>query len=299
MRKLCIVICLSIVGLAAGRGQQLLVPTIDQLLELKRAGSPAISPDGRFVAYTIRETDWEDDAYETQIWMADAKTGETRQLTRGGKSSSSPAWSRDGRWLAFTSERSGRQQIYRIDPTGGEAEALTSGEEGVAGFAWSPDGASIAFAMIDPKPEALKERDKKYGEFEIVDQDHRMTHLHVVDVATKKTRRLTEGVFTVGQFSWSPDGRSIAFDHRINADPANGGTADISIVTVADGAVRPLVKQDAPDTNPKWSPDGSRVAFETSMADPWYYFTNGYIATIPASGGAIDVLRTSPPPPLS
>lgn len=284
---------------AAPRAQPAKAPTIDQLLELKRAGSPAISPDGRFVAYTIRETDWEDDAYETQIWLADVKTGGMRQLTRGSKSSSSPAWSPDGRWLAFTSERSGRQQIYRIDPAGGEAEALTSGDEGVAGFTWAPDGASIAFAMIDPKPEAMKERDKKYGEFEIVDQDHRMTHLHVLDVATTTTRRLTEGAFTVGQFSWSPDGRAIAFDHRINADPASGGSADFSFVNVTGGAVRSLVNQDAPDTNPKWSPDGSRIAFETSMADPWYYFTNGYIATIPASGGAIDVLRTSPPPPLS
>ena len=277
-------------GLTAPHAQQARVPTVDQLLELKRAGSPAMSADGRFVAYTIRETDWEDDAYETQIWVADAKTGETRQLTRGDKSSSSPAWSPDGRWLAFASDRGGKQQIYRLDPTGGEAEALTSGDDGVAGFAWSPDGASIAFAMIDPKADALKDRDKKYGEFDIVDQDHRMTHLHVLDVATKKTRRLTEGPFTVGQFSWSPDGTAIAFDHRINSDPASSGTADISIVSVAGGAVRPLVKQDAPDGNPKWSPDGSRIAFQTSMANPWHYFTNGLIATIPAAGGAIDVL---------
>ncbi len=296
MRRAFLVSCLILVVLSAGTAPvaqtppSVTAPTIDQLLELKRVGSPAISPDGRFVAYTVRETDWEDDAYETQIWVADVKTGEVRQLTRGDKSSSSPAWSPDGRWLAFSSERSGKPQIYRIDPAGGEAEALTSGDEGVGGFAWSPDAASIAYAMIDPRSEALKERDKKYSEFEVVDQDHRMTHLHVLDVATKKTRRLTQGGFTVGQFSWSPDGRAIAFDHRVNSDPANGGTADISIVTVADGAVRPLVKQDAPDTNPRWSPDGSRIAFETAMGNRWHYFANGYIATIPAGGGAIDVV---------
>ena len=53
-----------------------------------------------------------------------------------------------------------------------------------------------------------------------------MTHLFVLDVATKATRPLTSGAFTVGSFAWSPDGRSIAFDHRINGDPANGGKMD-------------------------------------------------------------------------
>jgi dipeptidyl aminopeptidase/acylaminoacyl peptidase len=117
-----------------------------------------------------------------------------------------------------------------------------------------------------------------------------MTHLHVLDVATKTARRLTEGAFTVGGFAWSPDGQSIAFDHRVNPDPGVGGSADISIVTVADGKVRALVTQDGPDNRPVWSPDGSRIAFQTAMANPWNYFTNGFIASIPSGGGAIDVL---------
>lgn len=265
-------------------------PTVDQLLEVRRAGSPAISPDGRLVAYTVRETDWEDDAYETQIWLVSTQGGEPRQLTRADKASSAPAWSPDGGWITFVSDRDGPRQVYRIDPTGGEAEAITASEEGVGSYAWSPDGASIAFTATDPKPDTLKDRDKKYGAFEIVDQDHRMTHLHVVDVATKQARRLTEGAFTVGRFAWSPDGSAIAFDHRINGDPASGGTADISIVTVADGRVRPLVTQDGPDSNPVWSPDGTRIAFETTMANPWFYYANGLIATVPAGGGAVEVL---------
>ena len=84
------------------------------------------------------------------------------------------------------------------------------------------------------------------------------------------SRRLTSGEFTVGGFAWSPDGTRIAFDHRVNGDNANGGTADISIVTVADEAVRPLVTQEGPDTDPVWSPDGARIAFETTMANPSY-----------------------------
>ena len=114
-----------------------------------------------------------------------------------------------------------------------------------------------------------------------------MSHLHVVDVETKKIRRLTSGAFTVGRFDWSPDSRQIAFDHRINGDPANSGSADISVVAVSDGALRKLVTGDGPDSNPQWSPDGSQIAFETSMASPKFFFTNRRIATIPAAGGPI------------
>jgi len=57
------------------------VPTVDQILSLKRAGSPEVSPDGRYIAYTIRETNWEENSYDTQIWLADATSGATHQLT--------------------------------------------------------------------------------------------------------------------------------------------------------------------------------------------------------------------------
>src|SRR5437660_11242109 len=101
-------------------------PTVDQILSLKRAAAPEISPDGRWVAYTIRRTNWDENAYDTQIWLADVRTGQTRQLTASKKSSSSPAWSPDGSKLAFMSDRTDKRQIYVINPLGGEAEALTS-----------------------------------------------------------------------------------------------------------------------------------------------------------------------------
>lgn len=262
--------------------------SIDDLISLKRVtGTPAISPDGRRVAYQVRETNWDDNAYETEIWLADAgAAGSGRQLTNATKSSTQPAFSPDGRWLAFISDRSGTRQIYRLSLEGGEAEALTSGSEDVRAFEWSPDGARIAYTMTDPVTPAMKERAEKYGDYTHEDHDARMANLHVVTVATRATAAVTAGQFVVGAFAWSPDGARLAFDHRVSSDAGQSGTADISLVNAAGGAVTPLVTQAGPDSNPQWSPDGREIVFQSAMAEPFYFFANGELAVVAAGGGS-------------
>lgn len=277
MRK---ALALLLLSCAATSAQAPSAPSIDDLINLKRVGSPSISPDGRQVAFTIRETNWEENAYETEIWVGDTATGQSRQVTNARKSSMQPSWSPDGAWLAFISDRDGKRQLYRIALRGGEAERLTNTEDGVNAFAWSPSGKQFAFTMQDPLSEAMKEREKAWGDVKIEDQDQRYTHLHVLDLDTKAVRQLTNGSFVVGSFNWSPDGRQIAFDHRITSDPADGGSADISVVTVESGAVAIAVAQDGPDSRPQWSPDGREIAFTTAMGKPFYFYQNTVIASV-------------------
>ena len=77
------------------------VPTIEQSLSFRSAGSPRISPDGRLVAYLVQDTNWEDNSFESQIWIYNVPTQERYQLTSGKKSSSNPEWAPDSRRLAF------------------------------------------------------------------------------------------------------------------------------------------------------------------------------------------------------
>src|SRR3970040_605458 len=99
-------------------------PSIDDLINLKRVGSPAVSPNGKQAAYTVREANWDENAYETEIWIGDAASGTSRQLTNARKSSMLPAWSPDGSWLAFVSDRDGKRQLYPISGGGGEGEQV-------------------------------------------------------------------------------------------------------------------------------------------------------------------------------
>jgi Tol biopolymer transport system component len=196
-------------------------PTIDQSLSMKSVAGAQISPDGRYVAYTVQQANWDDNEFATQVWIAVAATGEHYQLTSGKKSASGPQWSPDSRRLAFTSDRDGKRQIYVISPAGGEAAQLTTEEDGVGSMAWSPQGDTIVFASTGPESKARKERKEKYGEFDIIGGDYVMNHLWRVTVPAEipadvkklpKPEALTSGeTFNVTGFSWSPDGKRIAF----------------------------------------------------------------------------------------
>lgn len=157
-------------------------PTIDESLSMKSAGGAQISPDGRYVAYLVTQTNWDENEFITQIWLANLATGERLQLTSGKKSSSGPQWSADSRRIAFTSDRDGKRQIYVISPNGGEATKITDEENGVGAIAWSPAGGAIAFTSTGPDPKPMKDRKEKYGEFDIIGGDYKMNHLWQVKV---------------------------------------------------------------------------------------------------------------------
>jgi dipeptidyl aminopeptidase/acylaminoacyl peptidase len=268
------------------------VPTIDDLLTVKTVGGVQISPDGRWVAYTVTETDFKQDAYVTHLWLANPATGKSFQVTRGEKGVGGAQWSPDGRWLAFTSSRVGdKNQLFAISPDGGEALQLTKAESAVGGFNWSRDGKRIAFTAPDPPPPSAKDRKEHLGDFEVVRREYAHTHIWTLDVteamqspvAGRQHTRNKE--FSVGGFSWSPDGSRIAFSATVNPDLVQGTTADVYMLTVADSTIKKLVSQPGPDNNPQWSPDGRQIVFSTAMGATVYFASNSRLAIVPAEGG--------------
>ena len=291
---------LGILVCALGSAQ---TPTIDQSLGMQSVQSAEISPDGRYVAYTVQQTNWEDDEFVQQIWIATLSTGERYQLTSGKKSSQSPKWSPDSKRIAFASERDSKRQIYLISPTGGEAAQLTSEDNGVDAFEWAPDGNAIAYTSTGPDPKEKKDRKEKYGDFEIVNGDYSMLHLWLIKAPAEipadpkqrpKAEALTAGdKFSVHDFSWSPDSKRIAFSATRDPDLGSSGTAQIYVVNVADKFLKKLVEANGPHNGPVWSPDGRQIAFSTANGEKFYFYTNSRIAVVQADGGEMRVLTAA------
>src|SRR5437660_3253054 len=279
-------------------------PTIDQSLEWKNAFSPKLSPDGKRVVYEVQKANWEENAFDRNLWIADIATGESHALTSAKKSSTNAAWSPDGKWIAFLSDRpgqikdtlEGKKQLNVISADGGEAQQLAKTETEVNAFDWSPDSKRLAFSMSDPEPKSLKDRKEKYGEYSIVHADYQMNHLWTIEIPAGDSpasapKRLTDGdKFSIGEFSWSPDGTRIAFSAQKDPDLISSETADLYVVTVTDGAVKKIVSTPGPDTNPKWSPDGKKIAFETTAGSKYFFYTNVKIGVVAPEGGAPQIL---------
>jgi dipeptidyl aminopeptidase/acylaminoacyl peptidase len=268
------------------------VPTVDDLLNIDSIGGVRISPNGKWVAYSVTHTDFKKDAFVIHVWIADSAGGRKYQLTRGDKSVGDAVWSPDSTWLTFTSNRAGdKNQIFAIPPDGGEAVQLTKVESGVNSFQWSPDGKTIAFTAAPSKKDRAKDRKEHLGDFEVIRKEYDHHHLWTIDVAEalkepQTGKQRTKGTdYSIGSFSWSPDGTKIAFDATRNPDLIQLGTTDIYVLNLADNAVKKIVSQPGPDGNPHWSPDGKQIVFESAMSNPAFFHCNHRLAVVPADGG--------------
>ncbi len=132
-------------------------------MQYKGVGQTALSPDGSLVAYRVREPvmEGEKSEYRSHIWVASTDGATNYQYTQGEASSTNPAFSSDGEYLAFLSARSEKNQVWILRVRGGEAEQVTDAEAGVGSFHWAPDGSRIAYTMRDPETEEERSARRK------------------------------------------------------------------------------------------------------------------------------------------
>lgn len=268
------------------------VPTVDDLLTIKNVGAAQISPDGRWVAYTVGYGDFKQDAFINQIWLAQTESGRTFQLTRDEKSSTNPHWSSDGQWLAFLSNRhEDKNQIFLINPLGGEAQQLTKSETAIGNFAWSEDGKTIAYTATEPTAQRAKDRKDYLDDYDVVREGYNYVHLWTIDVPeAMKTplvgkQRTKKKDFSVDSFSWSPDGSSIVFGATLNPDLIQGVTSDIYLLRLADDSVKKIVDLPGPDNGPRFSPDGKQIVFSSAMGNKIFFASNSRLAIVAIEGG--------------
>ena len=281
---------------------------VDDLFRIKGVGSPKVSPDGRWVAYTVSTTSLADEKTTTRVWMVPVEGGDPLPMTVEGSSASSPEWSPDGRYLSFTASRgdSAKSQVWVLDRRGGEAQQLTDVKEGVGSYAWSPDGTKLVLTVRDPEPTDSTKKKSKTPEPWVVERlqikrdgqgyltGDRHTHLYVFDVAARKLTQLTDGRWDESAPAWSPDGRWIAFASNRTEDPDANSDSDVWVVSSDSEKVtdpRRLTDYPGGDGSPAWSPDGRLIAYVTGTHEPRYdMYATRKLAVIP-----FDAAGTAPP----
>ncbi|HEY9514498.1 MAG TPA: S9 family peptidase [Gemmatimonadaceae bacterium] len=272
---------------------------------VRDVGDPQLSPDGKWVAYTVGSVDSAKDRNVRHIWMTSWDGAHTLQVTSSTESESAPRWSPDGRYLSFLSSRGDASgaQLWLLDRMGGEAIRATSVEGGISEYAWSPDGERAVFVITDPDP---AEADSLKSPSPIVVKRYHFkndgdgylgelrSHLYLFDLQTRKVEQLTSGDFDDESPEWSPDGQSIAFVSARGPHPDRTGNSDVFVVSARAGAVpRKLTTFIGPDDGPlTWSPDGRTIAYVQGSEPKYSAYNMRRLAVVPVDGGAPRVLTT-------
>ncbi|MEA2572064.1 MAG: hypothetical protein QOI24_4065 [Acidobacteriota bacterium] len=290
--------------------------SLDDLTKQRSVGDPQLSPDGRWIAYTVGTVNAEKDKRDSDLWMIGWNGEDRVRLTSLPESSESkPRWSPDGRYLGFIATRGDEDekkkggQVWLLDRRGGEAQKLTDIKGGVSDYAWSPDGKRLVLVVDDfdssSDPEKKEGWKRKTAPPIVIDRYHfkqdrdgylgeLRSHLQLFDVEARTTVVLTSGSFEETNPAWSPDGRLIAFVSNREKDPDRIDNSDIWVVEPKAGAeARRITTFIGNDSKPAWSPDSKFIAYLQGDDPKYSAYGMNKLAVIPAAGGTARLLTAA------
>lgn len=271
--------------------------TIEDLLKVRRVSDPQVSPDGRSVAFAVGDVNFDGNRVVNQIYVMPVGGGDAKQLTSGTSSASSPRWSPDSRKIAYNTGG----QIWLMANDSNDKKQVTKISTGAGGPVWSPDGNWIAFTSeVYPDcndDDCNKRRDeaaenskvkahiterllyKHWNEW----RDLKRTHVFVISSSGGSARDLTPGDYdsppyaasSSVDYSFSPDGKELAFIKNPDKVEAISTNSDIYVVLLNGGAARNITARNRGyDATPVYTKDGKSIIYRSQAtpvfeADRW------------------------------
>ncbi len=288
-------------------------PSFEEVLSLRSVSNPEISPDGKHVLFQLATTDWDNNRYDREIWISKKDEPEVYQLTNNLSSSSyDHQWSPDGMWISFITTVDDKTQIHVMRTVGGAAFQVTDTDKGVNNHKWSPDGNQIAFLQSEDQSKKDDQRKEKYGSFSTEDKEYKKSQLWVLDfkpehlnlfqlpvqkddstfqASLMPTMLLDSVDFTINNYKYAPNGKMLAIEHQPNPLINSFFDADISIYNLETKALTSLVANASYDGIIDWSPDGSKILYQSSLDNRTSnYYANGHLLSIDIDGSNVKTL---------
>src|SRR5215831_7299343 len=265
---------------------------IDDMHRFHDVRDAQISPDGKWVAYTVNTVDVAADKSDTDVWITSWDGTQQMRMTTSPESETSPRFSPDGRYLSFLSSRPGKakgNQVWLLDRNGGEAQQFTDVKGRLSGYDWSPDSKKLLLVMADRDPNDAADDEAGAGgggrgvapkaPKPIVIDRYKFkqdvvgyltappARIYLFDVETRKSEALTAPDLEASAPSWSPDGKWIAFMARSGKDADRYNTSNVFVMEARAGATpRQITKYDGIKSSAsrgrvEWSPDGTKLVY--------------------------------------
>ena len=272
--------------------------TPEALWAMGRIGSSSVSPDGKQIAYTVSYYSVKENKSHTVIYVMNADGTNNLLLTHTADSEVEPTWIKGGSKIAFLTAASGSMQIWEMNPDGSERKQLSSYEGGIEGFKFSPDESKVLFISqvkygqrtSDIYPDLDKASGKVINDLMYKHWDEWVENIPHPFVASfdgnqvgAATDILKDEPYEspmkpfggIEQLAWSNDSKQIAYTCRkkTGLEYSVSTDSDIYLYNTETGETRNLCKEDATDknlgydTNPKFSPDGKSIAWQSMERD--------------------------------